>query len=107
MNNWLLYALLTVVVLVNAYFTYRRTEGVDVTGRKLLAACQLLYLVFIAIVFGLGAFIGNTGIVEKLQNGKSSMPVFIGSIVVVAAVLVGFLYLKKKLENKIKKEHAE
>lgn len=106
MSNWLLFALLTVVVLVNVYFTYRKTEGVDDTGRKLLAACQLLYLVFIAIVFGLGALLGATGIAAKLQSGGSSMPVFIGSIVVVAVVLVGFLYLKKKLENKIREEHA-
>ena len=53
MSNWLLFILLTVVVAVNAYFTYRRTEGIDDTGRKLLALSQLLYLVFIALIFGL------------------------------------------------------
>lgn len=103
----MLFALLTIVVLVNAYFTYRRAEGVDSTGRKLLAASQLLYLVFIAFVFGLGKIIGSAGIAAKLQSGGASMPVFIGSIVVVGVVLFGFLYLKKKLENRIREEHAE
>ncbi len=107
MNNWLLFGLLTVVVLVNAYFTYRRTEGVDSTGRKLLAASQLLYLVFIALIFGLGRVIGALGIAERLQNGSASMPLFIGSIVLVGGVLAGFLFLKKKLENRIKEDHAE
>ena len=107
MNNWLMFALLAVVVLVNAYFTYRRAEGVDSTGRKLLAASQLLYLVFIIFVFALGKLVGVTGIAGKLQAGGASMPVFIGSIAVVFIVLVGFLALKKKLENKIREEHAE
>lgn len=107
MSNWLLFALLTVVVLVNVYFTYRRTEGVDDTGRKLLAASQLLYLVFIVFIFGLGKIFGMLGIAQKLQQGGSSMPVFIGSIVAVGVVLVGFLALKKKLENKIREDHAE
>ena len=106
MNNWLLFGLLTVVVIVNVYFTYRRTEGVDNTGRKLLAACQLLYLVFIALVFGLGKLVSMLGIVKQLQNGGASTPVFIGSVVVVGAVLVAFLYFKKKLENRIREEHA-
>lgn len=103
----MLFALLTIVVLVNVYFTYRRAEGVDSTGRKLLAASQLLYLVFIAFVFGLGKVLGMMGIADKLQSGGASMPVFIGSIVVVGVVLFGFLYLKKKLENRIREEHAE
>lgn len=105
MSNWLLFVLLTIVVLVNVYFTYRRAEGVDDTGRKLLAACQLLYLVFIAFVFVLGKIVGMTGIATSLQKGEASMPVFIGSILVVAVVLVGFLFLKKKLEAKIRAEH--
>ena len=106
MNNWLLFALLTVVVLVNVYFTYRRAEGVDDTGRKLLAAAQLLYLVFIVFVFGLGKIFGMLGIAQSLQSGGASMPVFIGSIAVVFIVLVVFLFLKKKLENKIRQDHA-
>ena len=106
MSNWLLFALLTVVVLVNVYFTYRRAEGVDDTGRKLLAACQLLYLVFIAFIFALGGILGMLGIASTLQQGKTSMPVFIGSIVIVVIVLFGFLYLKKRLETKIREEHA-
>lgn len=105
MSNWLLFVLLTIVVLVNVYFTYRRAEGVDDTGRKLLAASQLLYLVFIIFVFVLGKIVGVMGIANSLQQGGASMPVFIGSILVVAAVLVGFLYFKKKLEEKIRREH--
>ena len=54
MSNLLLFGMLTVLVLVNAYFTYRRTTDVDDTGRKLLAASQLIYLVFIGIIFVLG-----------------------------------------------------
>lgn len=101
----MLFALLTVVVLVNVYFTYRKVEGVDDTGRKLLAATQLLYLVFIGLVFVLGKVFGMLGIAD-LQHGKASMPVFVGSVIGVGIVLVGFLYFKKKLEEKIKIEHA-
>ena len=106
MSNWLLFVLLTVVVAVNAYFTYRRTEGIDDTGRKLLALSQLLYLVFIALIFGLGWLFKVTGIAGKMQAGGSSMPVFIGSIVIVGVVLAGLLYLKRRLENKIREDHA-
>ena len=106
MNNWMLFALLTVVVLVNVYFTYRRVEGVDNTGRKLLAVTQLLYLVFIVFVFVLGKVFSVMGFTAKLQSGGAAMPTFIGSIVIVGIVLFGFLYLKKKLEDKIRREHA-
>ncbi|MBQ3281340.1 MAG: hypothetical protein IJH41_02925 [Eubacterium sp.] len=106
MSNWLLFVLLTIVVLVNVYFTYRRAEGVDDTGRKLLAASQLLYLVFIVFIFGLGKILGMMGIANGLQSGGASMPVFIGSIVVVGVILFVFLFLKKKLENKIRQDHA-
>ena len=102
----MLFALLAVVVMVNVYFTYRKVEGVDDTGRKLLAASQLLYLVFIAFVFGIGKIFGMMGITAQLQSGGASMPVYIGSIVVVGLFLVLFLFLKKKIEDKIKREHA-
>lgn len=106
MNNWMLFALLTVVVVVNVYFTYRRAEGVDDKGRKLLAACQLLYLVFIAAIFALGKVFGSLGILQKLQSGEGSRAIYFGSIIGVFIVLVVFLFLKKKLEDKIRAEHA-
>ena len=102
----MLFALLAVVVMVNVYFTYRKVEGVDDTGRKLLAASQLLYLVFIAFVFGIGKIFGMMGFTAKLQSGEAAMPIYIGSIVVVGIMLAGFLFLKKRLEDKIRREHA-
>ncbi len=105
MNNILLFVLLTVVVLVNAYFTYRRAEGVDKQGRILLAASQLLYLVIIAVVFGLGWIFKVTGVAAKLQAGGASWPVYIGSIVIVAVVVAALVFFKSRLEKKIRAEH--
>ena len=96
MSNWLLFALLSILVVVNAYFTYRKTTDVDDTGRKLLAASQLIYLVFIGIIFVLGKIVGSSGIASKLQGG--STPAFIGMIVGVAAVLALVLFGKTKLD---------
>ena len=104
MNNWLLYVLLTVVVLVNVYFTYRRSEGVDDTGRKLLGACQLLYLVFVVIAFAMSKVYNALGI-GKVQADGASMPLLIGSVLVMLAVFAAFLFLKHKLEKKIREEH--
>ena len=103
MSNWLLFGLLAVLVLVNAYFTYRKTTDVDDTGRKLLAASQLIYLVFIGIIFVLGKIVGSSGIASKLQGG--STPASIGMIVGVAVVLALVLFGKTKLERKIREEH--
>jgi uncharacterized protein involved in response to NO len=103
MSNWLLFALLSILVVVNAYFTYRKTTDVDDTGRKLLAASQLIYLVFIGVIFVLGKIVGSSGIASKLQGG--STPAFIGMIVGVAAVLALVLFGKTKLERKIREEH--
>ena len=47
-----------------------------------------------------------TGIAAKMQSGGAPMPVFIGSIVIVMAVLAILLFFKQKLEKKIRKEHA-
>ena len=99
MSNLLLFGMLTVLVLVNAYFTYRRTTDVDDTGRKLLAASQLIYLVFIGIIFVLGKIVGASGVASKLQGG--SMPAFIAMAVGVAVVLALVLFGKTKLERKI------
>ncbi|MBR3147642.1 MAG: hypothetical protein IKF54_05855 [Eubacterium sp.] len=106
MNNLLLFALLAVVVLVNVYFTYRRTEGVDKQGKILLAASQLLYLVVVVVVFGLGWLFKVTGLAGKMQAGGASWPVYIGSIVIVAIVVVVLVYFKSRLEKKIRAEHA-
>ena len=103
MSNLLLFGMLTVLVLVNAYFTYRRTTDVDDTGRKLLAASQLIYLVFIGIIFVLGKIVGASGVASKLQGG--SMPAFIAMAVGVAVVLALVLFGKTKLERKIREEH--
>ena len=46
------------------------------------------------------------GFAGKMQTGGSSMPVFIGSIVIVGVVLAGLLYLKRRLEDKIREDHA-
>lgn len=101
MNNWLLFALLTVVVFVNVYFTYRKTEGIDDKGRMILALSQLSYLVFIALIFLLGKIFNILGF------GKSGAPMalYIGSIAIVAVVLAGFLFLKHKFEKKVREEH--
>ena len=107
MNNLLLFALLSVVVLVNVYFTYRRAEGVDRQGKVLLAASQLLYLVIIAVVFGLGWLLKVTGLAGKMQAGGASWPVYIGSIIVVAAVVGALVFFKSRLEKKIRADHAE
>jgi len=103
MSNLLLFGMLTVLVLVNAYFTYRRTTDVDDTGRKLLAASQLIYLVFIGIIFVLGKIVGASGVASKLQGG--SMPAFIAMAAGVAVVLALVLFGKTKLERKIREEH--
>ena len=103
MSNLLLFGMLTDLVLVNAYFTYRRTTDVDDTGRKLLAASQLIYLVFIGIIFVLGKIVGASGVASKLQGG--SMPAFIAMAVGVAVVLALVLFGKTKLERKIREEH--
>ena len=105
MNNWLLLALLAVVVMVNVYFTYRRTLDVDKKGRMLLAALQLLYLVFIGFIFLVGYLLNVTGAIKALQSGNSALALF---AVMVAAILVVFavmLFFKSRLEKKIKEEH--
>ena len=105
MNNWLLLALLAGVVMVNVYFTYRRTLDVDKKGRMLLAALQLLYLVFIGFIFLVGYLLNVTGAIKALQSGSSALALF---AVMVAAILVVFavmLFFKSRLEKKIKEEH--
>ena len=102
MSNWLLFGLLTVVVIVNVYFTYRRTTDLDDKGRKLLAASQLIYLVFIGFVFVLGYVFNATGLAAAMQGGRSAFWIMIA---VVAAVLAAMLFIKSKLEKKIKEEH--
>lgn len=97
-------ALLVVLVLVNAYFTYRKATDVDETGRKLLACSQLIYLVFVGVIFLLGKIVASTGIAAKLQNG-SSMGAFVGMVVLVAVVLGAMVFCKAKLEKKIRDEH--
>ena len=103
MSNWLLLGLLAVLVAVNAYFTYRKTTDVDETGRKLLAASQLIYLVFIGLIFVLGKVVGASGIASKMQGG--STPAFIGLVIAVAVVLGVVLFGKTRLERKIREEH--
>ena len=103
MGNWLLFILLCVMVMVDAYFTYRKATGVDDTGRKLLAASQLLYLVFIGFIFIFGKIVGATGIAAKSGGSTGG---FFAMIAVVAVVFAGLLFLKAKLEAKIKREHG-
>ena len=104
MSNWLLFGLLAVLVLVNVYFTYRRTTDVDETGRKLLAASQLIYLVYIGIIFVLGKIVGSTGLAKQLSGG-SSTAAFIGMVVVVALLMAAVMFFKVRLEKKIREEH--
>ena len=104
MSNWLLFVLLTVVVLVNVYFTYRRTNDLDDKGRMLLAASQLIYLAFIGFVFLLGFVLNATGIVKAMQSGSATTQ-YIVMIAVIVVVLAVMLFFKSKLEKKIRAEH--
>ena len=101
MSNWLLFALLAVLVAVDAYFTYRKSTDYDETGRRLLAAAQLIYLVFIGVIFLLGKILGSAGIATTLKGTGG----FIAMLVIVAVVLGVMIFCKKKIEKKIKDEH--
>lgn len=104
MSNLLLVGILVVLVIVNAYFTYRKATDLDDTGRKLLAASQLIYLVFVGVIFLLGWVVGKTGLAAKLQSG-SSTGAFIAMVVIVGAILAVMVFCKSKLEKKIREEH--
>jgi len=104
MSNMLMVGILVVLVVVNAYFTYRKATDVDDTGRKLLAASQLIYLVFVAVIFLVGWLFGKTGLASKIQSG-SSMGAFIGMFVIVGAILAVMIFCKSRLEKKIREEH--
>ena len=101
MSNWMLFALLAVLVAVDAYFTYRKATDYDETGRRLLAAAQLIYLVFIGVIFLLGKILGGAGIASTLKGTGG----FIGMLVIVAVILAVMIFCKATIEKKIKDEH--
>ena len=106
MNNFMLLGLFTVIVFVNAYFTYRRTDYLDDADRKLLAASQLIYLLFIGLIFMLGFIAKKMGINgESTGSTRSWLPFLIVTVVIVA-IFVAVLFIKMRLEAKIKEEHA-
>ena len=107
MNNVLLIVLVTVIVLVNCYFTYRRSDDLDEKGRKILAALQLIYLAFIIAVFALG-YIGNKlGLTRgaQLASQKSWLPFIIVTVSLIL-IFVVVLIFKAKLERKVREEHT-
>ena len=106
-NNLLLIFLLAVLVLVNCYFTYRRSTDVDETGRKILAALQLIYLVFIGAIFLIGKIVSASGLSKTLNGGGSGS--WTGYLIMIGFVLVLFvvlMILKAKIESKVRSEHA-
>jgi|GEM_PF-5053962 len=106
MNNVMLFGILVVIVVVNAWFTYRRSEDLDSAGRKMLAASQLIYLVFIGLVFVLGIVARKMGINGQTTGSAHSWLPFILTAVVIVALFVAVLFFKMRLERKIREEHA-